>query len=300
MKTFVYHENASGKASFTKAGDAWRINPTQDIFAVADSPLRCLIRDTKEYPFDDYGYEAADTFCKSFIKYGKEFLKSPKPNEKSFKKVLIQCNREIGKLNKQLGKEYNDKTNYDIAETVGVGMIIKDNKLFYGGLEDCYVNVLRGEQLKNQANWRYQIMKAGEYIDYLSKEDKLKDYIPKELRKKIRKSNQWEPCWCNYLRNNNKAFDNGGNLVGWGCFTGEKSAEYFIQSYSIDLKEGDHILLFSDGMIPALDNKEFLKWFIENRSNSFYFQLQMREKIQELLKNHNAADKEKTLIYFQF
>lgn len=300
MKIFAYHENASGKASFTKTGDAWRINPTHKIFAVADSPLRCLIRDTKEYPFDDYGYEAADTFCKSFLKHGEKFLKSSKPDDESFKKVLIQCNKEIGKLNKQLGKKFNDKVNYDLAETVGIGMIIKNNKLFYGGLEDCYVNVLRGKQLKNQANWKYQIMKAGKYLDILSKEDKLKNYIPKELDGKIRKGNEWEPCWCNYLRNNPKAFDKDGNLVGWGCFTGEKNAEYFIQSYSLELEKNDHVLLFSDGMIPVLDDINFLKWFLENKSNSFYFQLQMREKIQELLKGKDSADKEKTLLYFQF
>jgi hypothetical protein len=300
MKVFAYHENASGKTSFTKTGDAWRIDSSHKIFAVADSPLRCLIRDTKEYPFDDHGYEAADTFCKSFVKYGEEFLKNPKPNKESFKKVLIQCNKEIEKLNKQLGKKFNDKLNYDLAETVGIGMIIKNNKLFYGGLEDCYVNVLRGKQIKNLAGWEYQIMKAGKYIDFLSKEGKLKEYIPKELNGKIKKGNEWEPCWCNYLRNNSNAFDINGNLVGWGCFTGEKEAEYFIQSYSIELKKGDHVLLFSDGMIPVLSDTDFLKWFLVNKSNSFYFHLQMREKIQELLKGKEDADKEKTLLYFQF
>lgn len=95
MKTFAYHENASDKASFTKTGDAWIINSTENIFAVADSPLRCLIRDTKEYPFDDYGYEAADTFCKSFVKYGEKFLEDPKPDEESFREVLILCNKQV-------------------------------------------------------------------------------------------------------------------------------------------------------------------------------------------------------------
>jgi len=84
MKTFAYHENASDKSSFKKTGDAWIINSTENIFAVADSPLRYLIRDTKEYPFDDYGYEAADIFCKSFVKYGEKFLENPKSDKESF------------------------------------------------------------------------------------------------------------------------------------------------------------------------------------------------------------------------
>lgn len=246
MKTFAYHENASGKASFTKTGDAWAINDSLKIFAVADSPLRCLIRDTKEYPFDDYGYEAADMFCKSFLKFGEHFLQESKQDTESFKKVLIKCNKEVGKLNKRLGKKFNDKLNYDIAETVGIGAVIVKDKLYYGGLEDCYINVLRGKELKVVTTWEYQIMKASKYIDLLSKENKLKDYIPKELVGKIKTANEWEPCWCNHLRNNSKAVDKDGVPVGWGCFTGEETAEKFIQSHSINLKKDDHILLFSD------------------------------------------------------
>lgn len=299
MKTFVYHENTSGKCSFTKTGDAWSIDEDLKIFAVADSPLRCLIRDLKEYPFDDHGYNASETFCKSFVRYAQESLKKESFDNNSLKKILLQCNKEIGLLNKRLGKRFNDKSNYDIAETVGMGAIIKGDTLYYGGLEDCYINVLRGEKLVEQTIWDYQILKAGRYLDLLSKEGRLGEYIPKQLIGKIKKENEWEPCWCNYLRNNSKAFNKEGNLVGWGCFTGEKSAEPFIQSHSIGLKKNDHILIFSNGMIPVLEKDKFLNWFLKNKSNSFYFQLQMRERIQELLKGKDSADREKTLIYFQ-
>ena len=300
MKTFVYHENASGKASFTKTGDAWSIDDDLKIFAVADSPLRCLIRDTKQYPFDDYGYEAASTFCKCFIKYCKTQLSSENFSLKTLEDVLIKSNEDIKKLNIQLGKKFNNPLNYDLAETVGVGAVIKGSTLYYGGLEDCYVNVLRGNNLENIAEWDNQIVKASKYIDKLSSEDKLKDYIPKELINKLKKENQWEPCWCNYLRNNKNALDEEGNLVGWGCFTGEKEAEEFIQTYSIPLKKNDHILLFSDGMIPVLRGKGFINWFIQNVTSSFYFQYQMRSKIMELLGDRGEANKEKTLIYMQY
>jgi serine/threonine protein phosphatase PrpC len=300
MHTFVYHENASGDKSFTKTGDAWNIDDKNMIFAVGDSPLRCLIRDTKEYPFDDYGYEAASTFCNSFIKYTKEYLKDPTFSTSTLKEILIKCNREIYKLNKELNKKYKDLVNYDLAETVGVGALIKDNKLYYGGVEDCYVHVLRGEALKNIATWDYQIKKASKYIDKLSSENKLKDYIPKELINKLKKENRWEPCWCNYLRNNKNALDEEGNLVGWGCFTGEKEAEEFIQTHSVKLKKNDYILLFSDGMIPVLRDKGFINWFVQNVTSSFYFQYQMRSKIMELLGDRGEANKEKTLIYMQY
>jgi len=80
-------KNASGKGSFTKTGDAWIIDEDLKIFVVADSTLRCLIRDTKEYPFDDHGYEAAELFCKSFLKYGEEFLNGSKQNNKTFRVI---------------------------------------------------------------------------------------------------------------------------------------------------------------------------------------------------------------------
>jgi hypothetical protein len=53
-------------------------------------------------------------------------------------------------------------------------------------------------------------------------------------------------------------------------------------------------------MIPVLSDTDFLKWFLANKSNSFYSHLQMREKIQEILKGKEGVDKEKTLLYFQF
>lgn len=301
MKPFVYHENPAGKGSFSKIGDAWALNEKLKIYAVADSPLRCLVRDTKEYPFDDYGYCAATTFCESFIKYTEAFVKDQKLQSiNSFKEILLKCNQNIKELNDKLGKEYNDENNYDLAETVGMGAIIINNTLYYGGVEDCYVNVLRGEELKNVAEWREQIEKASKYIDVLSEENRLKEHIPEELKGKLKEENQWEPCWCNYLRNNPQAKNEQGSLIGWGCFTGEEEVSTFIQTYSLKLEKGDQILLFSDGMIPVLRNSEFCNWLLKNRSNSFYFQLEMREKIQSYLKDTQDKDKEKTLILLTY
>lgn len=162
------------------------------------------------------------------------------------------------------------------------------------------MNVFRGGNLENIAEWKEQIVKAEDYIDKLANEGKLQDYIPKELVGKLKKDNEWEPYWCNHLRNNINVKDENGESVGFGCFTGEDGVKDFIQAYSLELEKGDHILIFSDGMIPVMENIEFIPWFLKNVSNSFYFQYQMRLKIQELLKEKDSSDKERTLLYFQY
>ena len=69
--------------------------------------------------------------------------------------------------------------------------------------------------------------------------------------------------------------------------------------HQLDLQKGDHVLLFSDGMIPVIDNANFIKWFFKNSKNSFDFQAQMRQKIIDMFSDFNIRDKEKTLIYYQ-
>lgn len=299
-KPFIYHENTSGKGLFVKIGDAWAIDEESKIFAVADSPLRCLIRDTKQYPYDDHGYEAASTFCNSFVSSIKETLTNKDFSDEDFRDSLISSNRSLKQFNEKLGKKYGDINNYDVAETVGVGAVIHNGTLFYGGLEDCYVNVLRGEELINVAPFNYQIMKASKYVDKLASQDKLKDYVPTTIKGRLQKENEWEPCWCNHLRNNMKAVDEAGNLVGWGCFTGEETAEDFFQVHSLKLEKGDKILIFSNGMITLLNNDEFKRWFCENAKSNFHSQQAVREKIMEMFADDPVVNKEKTILYFEY
>jgi serine/threonine protein phosphatase PrpC len=300
MNSFVYHENPSGDESFHRIGDAWYIDEETQSFAVADSPLRYRTRTFREYPFDDFGYDAASTFCNTFVNKSREYKHLVNFNENDFKQILLKANEAIRKLNVSLGKEYNDPINYDLAETVGVGAVISGNTLFYGGVEDCYVNVLRGDNLEEISIWNYTIKKSFNYRDTLTLKGTVHDYIPASIQKQLDPADYTEYCQCAYLRNNPNVLSEKKESVGWGCFTGESEVEHFIQVYKVKLKKGDHILLFSDGMIPVLDNKDFLRWFITNQTNSYNFQLATRKKIVELLRNNEELDKEKTLIYYRF
>ena len=60
------------------------------------------------------------------------------------------------------------------------------------------------------------------------------------------------------------------------------------------------IFVFSDGMIPLLDNNEFVLWFIESVSNGAVFQYEMRQKALDFLSGTNDVDKEKTLVFYEY
>ncbi len=298
MNLFVYHSNPSVDRAFTRSGDAWAVDAENLIFAVADSPLRYLVRYGKKYPFDDHGFEAADIFCQTFVRVAGELKQRGHFDENDFKEVLVRSNIAIRELNNRLGKSYGDKLNYDLAETVGMGVVIHEGKLFYGGLEDCYVSVLRGDKYRNKTTFDFQTQKTFSYLESLSRKELL-EFIPKRLESMLNKKGVHEPYQCNFLRNNLDAFDKQGNFIGWGCFTGEKDAEKFFQVQTLQLEKDDRVLLFSDGMLPVLDNKDFLDWFFSNVESTFSFQKEMRKKIM-LLFNDDIDNDEKTLIYFKY
>lgn len=298
-KSFIYHENASGDKLFTRMGDAWLANDKDKIFAVADSPFRYLTGQTREYPYDDFGYDAANIFCTSVNKF---LIKEGTENsvrEDTLLKALKYANNQIHKFNNSIKKKYNDPLNYDLAETVGVAAIIRNSKLYYGGLEDCYVNVLRGTKLENVAKFNYQILKSFKYLKEIEKNEGLSNYVNYKVKQNLDSELYLESCWCNMLRNNHRVIDINGDKLGWGCFTGEKVAEKFFQIHSLPLKKNDYILLFSDGMIPLLENNKFLKWLISNYSNTFNFQHKMREKIMTMFPA-KIYTKEKTLLLIKY
>lgn len=259
-KIFTYHENASGKVSFLRTGDAWNINNKYQIFAVANSPIRCLVKDSKTYPFDDYGLDASQAFCDSVVHAIENKVEVNSTFTKDdFLNSLGEANISIKKLNQRLGKKYNDELNYDLAETVGVAAVINQNKIVYGGIDGSYVFIIRGEEFEHIQSWEYQILKASKEIDKLKAFGKLESYIPTELKARLKEESYYEPYWCNIARNNYELKNEKGEKIGWGCFTGESEAEKFFQVHETQLEPGDHIFVISDGIIPHLNDAEFLK-----------------------------------------
>ncbi|MBI2356712.1 SpoIIE family protein phosphatase [Candidatus Dojkabacteria bacterium] len=297
---FVYHDNPSNEASFLPSGDAWAIDSDLHIFAVADGVLRGHTRAVRTFPFEDYESEVAEIFCAGFIKYAKEYIFEKKVGEGTVNEILEKINQDIASFNGKLDRDPVDPLNYDTPETVGFGAFIFEGKLYYGGLEDCYVNVLRKGSLEQVNPMKYQIMKALKHANTLIGKDIFLAQIPDDIRKKVITEHDWEIYWCTVLRNNPNVKDEAGNKVGFGIFNGDKRATQFFQSHVVDLEAGDRILLFTDGMIPILDNDEITKWMLDNYKPTFDFSHEMNVKVRERFKGENWVDKEKTLIIYQY
>lgn len=297
---FIYHDNPSGDQAFIQVGDAYAVDEGLKIFAVADSPLRGITRNLSSYPHADFGYEAARLFADGFVKYARKYIVSGRVGETVIIDILKLINKDIRKLNTRLGKDPHDPLNYDTAEAVGFGAFMYQGKLYYGGLEDCYINVLRGDNLEDVAVIKYQILKALKYANSLKEKDTYLDHLSNEIKEKINPDLHWETYWCTVLKNNPEIKDTNGNRVGWGIFNGDSNADAFYQSGVVSLEKGDQIILFSDGMIPLIENNSFTKWLLENVDPSFEFSYSMRLKAKEILGEGIPNDKEKTLVLYKY
>jgi hypothetical protein len=298
QKTFVYHENSSGKDLFRMRTDTYAFNEELMIFAIADAPLRALTRQKMDYPFEDWSAMAADLFCSAFVDSATEFIqRNESYSLDQLQKDLSEANNAIKDLNEDLGKKYGDPAHYDIAETVGMVAVVNNGKLYYGGLEDAYINLLDGETLADKHKFDYQIMKAKKYLDKLAEGNGLQQYIDPAID--LPDKYKWEPAWASYLRNNTKAMDDAGNFVGFGMFTGEPDALELMQVHEIEAKTGDHLLLFTNSMIKALNNEYFMNWFIANVNTSYEFQGQMQEKLAKVNEGASIENSEKLLIHIK-
>jgi len=300
MQTFIYHENPSGKNRFRQSTDAYAIDEELQIYAVADAPLRALTRQHKRYPQDDLSALASQVFCNTFVDSARKIIsKNSNFNEDSFKRCLQNANKAIKDLNIKLGRKYNIPTEYDVAETVGMGSVVFNGILYYGGLEDSYVNLLRGDELKDIHKFDYQIMKSAKYMESINEDGTLVEHIDPELLKLLPKEYYWEALWCTYLRNNTDIKDEYKNQIGWGCFTGEESAMEFAQIYSTEIQIGDHLLLYTDGMISTINNIDLMKWFVEHVRNSFEFQKEFAKRMFKENHKTNVEISEKLLLYIK-
>lgn len=301
MDYILYHENPSGSEAFHPCGDGWVINPDDNVCAVFNVGSRNLTREKRIYPFNDFSAEALDVLRSATIDTTHRLIRKGRFSEESMGEILSKLNGEMRVLNVAKGKQFGDTENYDLIEAVGAVSVIIDGTLYFGMLEDCYINVLRGRNLKDKVSVNYQIMKSKKFLDDIFAGERSYTLLDTSL-KNAPVPKDWEFYWCTRLRNNPAIVDENGDRMGWGSLTGEPGAEEFFQTGSVKLKKKDHVLLVTDWMIPVVADDELLAWILKNAEPTYRFHESFRRKIEERFTGKNdshIADKEKTLLYFR-
>ncbi|WKZ31430.1 MAG: hypothetical protein QY318_01505 [Candidatus Dojkabacteria bacterium] len=236
---FYFHEN-SRKAPWQPAEDRSMIDLENNLLALADGATRNIVKEKHNYPKDFYAAATAELFVKSAQELQEQFdFASGEMDD-----MLHEINKRIYENNQTLGFDYEKLEQYWKPECVGAVVKVVEGVLYYGVMEDVYLNVLRGEELSDQVNMSYTLMKAFQYAQHEKEKDPTLDF---------------EKFWCTKLRNNPDAKDAEGNKTGWGSFNGEQGASAFWQTGKVELKPGDIILLLTDGALDLFNDSPFNK-----------------------------------------
>lgn len=190
---------------------------------------------------------------------------------------LVQCNNAV----KELNNKYIPKCDYlenDYYGAVVSCINIEDNKLHYAYICDCGVIIYDKE-----GNIKFQtIDEKLKYSDpYISKIN-TPWYLP-ETRIKVRKEFRNKP---------NNIIDN--QCVSYGAITGEKETLLFIRTGIINLKKGDTIIVYSDGIANFLKEPTFIELILN------FNKIEFEEYINKISNtNYEKYGKEKTLVIFK-
>lgn len=219
----------------------------------------------KVYPNPSGAYQAAQICAESFVKYASE-LKKEEINEKSILDIIKKANLEIAQINE--GREIDYLAN-DLFCCVAVGGYIVDNNMYCFSIGDCHITVLddKFNTIFTSINNHKQFE---DYLENVYSKKQQYDWNKADDRVMVRRD----------YRNKPKMKYNGQD-VSFGVLSGEKEAEYYIDTYKVNLEKAKYICAYSDGCEPFFKEKE---------------------KIQEIIKEPTKLQnegKERTLIIYE-
>jgi serine/threonine protein phosphatase PrpC len=266
LEPFFFYEGDLNKP-WKISGDKAVINLTHGngFLAVADAVTRKITTQKRSYPKEFLGPQVATIFTQ----IGQQIYQDFDYKNNGMDNLLQELNTMIKDFNVAHGYNYQDEENYDMGECVGICTVIEGGRLYWGGLEDCYINVLRGKNFQDQVQMDHHIVDSYSYMQKKAAQQ------PKRTEEEI---------WCQDLRNNPEAADENGNRVGWGCFNGEIEAKNFWQTGSVELQPGDVIWLVSDGVLPILEKTEIEDYILHQADNRG---TKSQQKLSELIDRYS-------------
>jgi len=234
--------------------DAVLVSKKFPILAVADGVTQSHYKNGR-YALPYGAKKAAQIFCKSSVKYLEKNLGNKKLSPSQIKNIVKDSfdsgNAKIKALNEK--HEINEKTmdyvQHDWFDTVGVTAVVVSGVLHYGVVGDC------GLAIFNQSDKKIFQTRDGVHPAVLRFEKKYPDFASFSKEKRA------------FLIH--KEFRNNPNGQGYGSFTGELSVEKYYVLGSKKLTKGDMVVLYSDGLVPLLKNKETIKKIREGNKKEF-------------------------------
>jgi len=229
------------------AEDSFNVSKKYPIFAVADGVTLWERNIDGLYPNPSGAKQVADAFCEKSIERVERNYQDF--NIESVKEVFVYANRAIKEINDKAGriKETINFYDFDYFHTTAVLAAIKDNKLFYGRVHDCWILVIdknggiKSNLIDPSDMERSKLAKSKHPQNFNSLNEKeITIYVHKYDRNRILENG--EPC-------------------GYGVLTGEETALRYLDTGLIDLEQGDTILIYTDGFEEYVKLKEFLEIF---------------------------------------
>ena len=223
--------------------DFHKISKKYPIFAVSDG-VTLELNKKGGYPKISGAGKAAKIFCETVIKeIEKSYENLTVPD---IQKAFYKANQNIGELNNSKGRT-KDKINYwdiDLFSATGAFAVLKEKTVYWGSI--CDSSVIHFD-------------KSGK-IFFISpdcwsilRKNLPKNWMEKHVsdRKKIMRK---------IYRN---GADESGKLIGYGVANGEKTAERYFKCGKFIAKDGDVVMLITDGFENYVKLENFVKLFLD-------------------------------------
>ena len=253
----MYDNKIFGKYNLKPVAEDYYV-AKEDMFCVADGVTRDSIKGeavsypkneeearewVKTYPNPSGAYESAKICANQFVKYLQE-SDLQNISRETILEIVKRVNKDISEINQNREIDYLANDYYGC---LAVGGYISSNMLYCFSIGDSHIMALdengniQFETINNHKpfeNYLENVYSKQNQYDWNNPKDRI--MVRRDYRNKPEMKYQ-------------------GKDISFGVLTGEKEAEYYIDTYAIDLTNIKYICAYSDGCEPYFQEKETMK-----------------------------------------
>ena len=252
----MYDNKIFGKYNLKPVAEDYYV-AKEDMFCVADGVTRDSIKGeavsypkneeearewVKTYPNPSGAYESAKICANQFVKYLQE-SDLQNISRETILEIVKRVNKDISEINQNREIDYLANDYYGC---VAVGGYISSNMLYCFSIGDSHIMALdengniQFETINNHKpfeNYLENVYSKQNQYDWNNPKDRI--MVRRDYRNKPEMKYQ-------------------GKDISFSVLTGEKDAEYYIDTYAIDLTNIKYICAYSDGCEPYFREKSII------------------------------------------